>query len=199
MNARIRHLLDRISALEQELSTALRWQYCLVGSRVEFTDAVRDAHRNVKTHLARWLLQSRPQSLLSIPFIYGMAVPLLVLDLSISLYQAICFPLYGIGKVRRREYFVIDRHRLAYLNALEKAHCAYCSYATGLLGYAREITARTEQYWCPIRHSRPMAGAHAHYARFLEYGDATDFHARAEQLRDQLAETKVVENPPSAG
>jgi hypothetical protein len=149
--------------------------------------------RKMKMSLRRWLAQSRPQSLLSIPFIYAMIIPLLLLDLSVTLYQAICFPLYGIAKARRRDYIAIDRHRLPYLNAIEKFHCLYCSYGSGLLAYAREITARTEQYWCPIKHARPLADAHARTARFLEYGDPTAFHARSEQLRRELAPGEAAE------
>jgi len=196
MNAHVRSLLDRISALEQELSTELHHQgqrldFRTLGSRVEFTPEVREAHRQQRMGVGRWLLQVRPRNLLALPFIYGMIVPLLLLDLSISLYQAISFPLYGIGKVRRNDYIAIDRHHLAYLNSIEKAHCVFCSYGNGLLAYAREITARTEQYFCPIKHSRAVSGTHARYARFLDYGDPTDFHARAERLRRELAAERV--------
>jgi hypothetical protein len=117
-----------------------------------------------------------------------MALPLLLLDLSFALYQATSFPLYGIAKVRRRDYFVLDRARLPYLNPIEKVHCFYCSYANGLIAYVREITARTEQYWCPIRHEREPAGVHDRYGGFIEYGDAGSFEARSQELRRRLAE-----------
>jgi hypothetical protein len=192
MKERALELVDRIGALERELALELhaqgeRLHYRLAGERVEFNQAVAEAQRKLRMGLGRWLLQSRPQSLLSVPFIYGMIVPLAILDLSISCYQFICFPLYGIPRVKRGEFFVLDRHRLPYLNVIEKLHCAYCSYANGLLAYARELTARTEQYWCPIKHSRPVPGAHARYAGFLDYGDPVEFHARVEAQRQALA------------
>ena len=74
------------------------------------------------------------------------------------------------------------------MNAIEKVHCAYCSYANGLLAYAREISARTEQYWCSIKHSRPLPGAHARCPPFLDYGDPAQFHERVEGLRRELTE-----------
>ena len=89
-----------------------------------------------------------------------------------TLYQAICFPVYGLAKVRRADHLVFDRHHLPYLNALEKLTCAYCSYANGLISYVREIAARTEAYWCPIKHARRMVMTHAHYADFADFGDA---------------------------
>ena len=38
-----------------------------------------------------------------------MIVPLLMLDLLVSAYQAICFPLYEMPRVRRSSFIVIDR------------------------------------------------------------------------------------------
>ena len=96
-----------------------------------------------KTNVWTWLRQIRPRMLLAIPFIYGMTVVLLLLDLTISLYQAVCFPLYGIAKVHRSEYMSIDRSLLPYLNIIEKVNCVYCSYANGIFAYSREIGART--------------------------------------------------------
>jgi hypothetical protein len=32
----------------------------------------------------------------------------------------------------------IDRHRLGYLNVIEKANCVYCSYANGVVAYVRD-------------------------------------------------------------
>jgi hypothetical protein len=56
-----------------------------------------------------------------------------------------------------------------------------------LLAYASEIVARTEQYFCPIKHARKVLGTHARYMRFLEYGEAEDYHDRLEQFRQALA------------
>jgi hypothetical protein len=74
---------------------------------------------------------------------------------------------------------IFDRYHLAYLNLLEKLNCAYCSYANGLLAYAGEIAARTEQYWCPIKHARRVIAAHDGYDKFAEFGDAQMFRKRS--------------------
>lgn len=60
-------------------------------------------------------------------------LPLVLLDLWVTVFQALSFRIYGIPTVRRRQDFVIDRHKLAYLNGIEKLHCFYCSDANGLL------------------------------------------------------------------
>jgi hypothetical protein len=103
----------------------------------------------------------------------------------VALYQAVCFPVYGIPQVRRRDYLVFDRGQLAYLNAIEKLNCAYCSYANGLLALVREVAARTEEYWCPIKHARRVLGVHARYGSFVDFGDAEAYRHELERLRTE--------------
>lgn len=191
MNERIRELLAQIGTLEDELRSTLheheaRASFRVKGKRVEFEQSVKEAHQRMKTGVWRWLFTGRPQNMLSAPVIYSMIVPLLMLDLCVSFYQAVCFPLYRVTKVRRADYFVYDRRQLGYLNVIERFHCTYCAYANGLLAYVTEIVARTEQYFCPIKHARKILGTHARYAHFLEYGDAVDYAARLEAFRRAL-------------
>ncbi|RQW78495.1 MAG: hypothetical protein EHM79_21465, partial [Geobacter sp.] len=97
---------------------------------------------------------------------------------------------YRVAKVRRADYIVLDRQHLEYLNFIEKFHCTYCAYASGLSGYVAEIVARTEQYFCPIKHARKILGTHSRYARFLDYGEAADYEAKLEEFRVALAGRK---------
>ena len=115
---------------------------------------------------------------LSVPIIYALIVPFLLLDISVTLYHAICFPIYGIPQVVRSDYLIFDRSRLAYLNAIEKVGCAFCSYANGLLAYIAEIAGRTEHRFCPIKHASSPASHHSHYGGFAPYGDARAYHGR---------------------
>lgn len=188
MNPRVRDLLAQITALEDDLRSALREQevhvlYRLNGRRVEFERAVSDSHRRLKRGLLRWIVTDRPQNLVTGPIIYGLAVPLLLMDLTVTLYQALCFPVYRIARVKRTDYFIYDRRHLQYLNFFERFHCTYCAYANGLLAYCVEVAARTEQYFCPIKHAHRILGAHSRYERFLEYGDPADYHARLNEFR----------------
>lgn len=191
MNDEIRKLVDQITQLQEELRDKLYEQetrvlYHIEGKKVRFEAAVRQAHLELKTGLSRWLSGSKLRNILSAPFIYSMIIPFVLLDVWLNVYQAICFPLYRIPKVRRADYIVIDRHRLAYLNSIEKVNCVYCGYGNGLIAYAREIAARTEQYWCPIKHARKVAASHERYVKFLDYGEATDYHAKANKVRQEL-------------
>jgi hypothetical protein len=194
MNDRIRNLLAQLESAEQELEHALQehqvhLNFSIKGKRIEFEKSVKQAHKQVKVGLIKWL-GNRPRNLVTAPIIYGMIFPILLLDICISIYQAICFPIYKIAQVRRSDYIVFDHHHLSYLNIVEKSHCMYCTYGNGLLAYATEILARTEQYFCPIKHARKLLGRHAHYAKFLTFGDATDYQAKLEQLRNDLAPKK---------
>ena len=191
MNDRITQLLAQMAALEEELRTAVHDQESrmfvqIKGKRVEFERSVKEAHRKLKKNFFRWLVTNRPQNLLPGPIIYGMVFPLMMLDFFVSVYQFTCFPIYGVTKVRRADYIVFDRQQLGYLNFIEKFHCTYCAYGSGLMGYMSEILARTEQYFCPIKHARKMLGTHARYKQFLDYGDATDYEARLEAFRVNL-------------
>jgi len=200
MNDRIRNIIAKITALEDDLRTALQEQqtsmfFQIKGKRIEFEQSMKQAHRQLKTGFFRWLVTNRPQNLITGPIIYGMIIPLVILDFFVSLYQAACFPIYKIAKVRRTDYIVLDRQHLEYLNFIEKFHCTYCAYGTGLIAYMCEIVARTEQYFCPIKHARKILGTHARYASFLDYGEATDYEAKLEEFRTALSK---VDDPGQA-
>jgi len=195
MNDRIQNLLNQMAAIEDELHTAIAEQqtsmfFQIKGKRVEFERSIEQAHKRLKIGFFRWLVTNRPQNLITGPIIYAMIVPLVMLDAFVSFYQMACFPIYGIAKVKRANYIVLDRQHLAYLNWIEKFHCTYCAYGSGLIAYMNEIIARTEQYFCPIKHARKILGTHAHYAKFLDYGDATDYQARLEEFRIALEKLK---------
>jgi hypothetical protein len=195
MNDKILQLMAKMAELEDDLRTALHEQeskmfFEIKGKRVEFESSVKAAHKKLKTNFFRWAVTNRPQNLITGPIIYAMIVPLMMLDLCVSLYQWICFPIYGVVKVKRADYIVFDRHQLHYLNFIEKFHCTYCEYGNGLMSYMAEILARTEEYFCPIKHAHKVLGTHARYKRFLNYGDATDYEAKLEAYRVGLGEER---------
>lgn len=196
MNDRIQNLLNQMAALEDELRTAIEAQqtsmfFQIKGKRVEFERSIEQAHKRLKTGFFRWLVTNRPQNLITGPIIYAMIIPLVMLDACVSFYQMACFPIYRIPKVKRANYIVLDRQHLDYLNWIEKFHCTYCAYSSGLITYMCEIVARTEQYFCPIKHARKILGTHAYYAKFLEYGDAADYQVRLEEFRIALEKNEV--------
>ena len=191
MTSRIDDLLDHIARLEREVEAELerrrtQWRYRIEAGRVRFEHEVHLAHQRLKQGIPRFLRESSIPNLLTAPLIYSMVVPIAALDAWISLYQAICFRVYGIARVSRSRYVVVDRQHLAYLNAIEKLNCMFCGYANGVFAYVREVAGRTEQYWCPIRHGRRVRAPHQHYRHFVDYGDAEGYQRRLIPLRHEL-------------
>jgi hypothetical protein len=196
MPHKVNDLLNQIKHLEDELAETLREKqrqarYHLDGKRIEFEQSIAQTHRRLKRSLLKTLFVDRPQNMLTTPIIYGMAIPLVLFDLFITFYQYTCFPIYGVARVKRRHYFIYDRDQLQYLNLIQKINCQYCAYGNGLMGYASEIIARTEQYFCPIKHAQKRLGAHPRYHTFSEFGDGEHFSAEQKRLRKALREDKL--------
>jgi hypothetical protein len=178
-----------LRSVEAEIETELakrreELRFHLENRRIVFEREVLRIHREFKTRATRYLIDANPMMVLSAPVIYSLVIPIALVDLWVMAYQAICFPIYKIPKVRRRDYLVFDRHHLAYLNVIEKINCAYCSYANGAIAFVREVAARTEVYWCPIKHARRVLGPHPHYQGFADFGDAEAFRGKLAGIKD---------------
>jgi hypothetical protein len=202
MNPKVSEILQRIRELEAELETELESRREALHVRFEhhkvrFEREVRLRHKRLRTGLFRYLAQAQFRNIISAPVIYSMIVPLVIVDVFVSLYQLLCFPLYRIERVRRSDYMTFDRRHLAYLNAIEKFNCTYCSYANGLAAYIKEIIARTEQYWCPIRHARRLLETHSHYGNFVDYGDAEAWRQELDRLRLALSRIESAQGKES--
>tara|TARA_R110002096_G_scaffold34422_2_gene98295 strand:- start:175 stop:795 length:621 start_codon:yes stop_codon:yes gene_type:complete len=191
MRTEINELFEKIRSLEGELETRLAerrrsYGYKLEQGRLFITREARERQAALKVGLRRYLVDSGVLTILTAPFIYAVAVPVFALDVVASLYQAVCFRVYDVKQVKRRDYVVFDRHRLPYLNLIQKVNCFYCSYANGVIAYVHEIASRTEQYWCPIKHAERISGTHRRYGEFLEYGDVGDYPEGLDKQRQRL-------------
>jgi hypothetical protein len=60
-----------------------------------------------------------------------------------------------------------------------------------MIAYISEIVARTEQYFCPIKHARKVLSTHARYSRFLDFGEAENYEAKLEEYRQALSEKNI--------
>lgn len=186
MKARLEELLARIAELQEQIETLYQQ------AREEFdqrrqrlADDFLRRQRDYRVGLLHYLAGVRPLVLLTAPIVYAGWIPFLLMELFLTIYQAACFPIYGIPKVKRGDYLVFDREDLPYLNAIERLNCFYCSYGNGVAAYAREIAARTEQYWCPIKHARRLIAAHDRYPAFFEHGDGEAYRQGLKTLRRQ--------------
>ena len=104
MNSRSDGILERIKSIEAELEQRLAAQrkifrYTIESNRVKFEAATREQHRKLRTGILRFLWDAGFFKLVAAIVIYLQIVPLLLVDLAVTIYQLVCFPIYGITKV----------------------------------------------------------------------------------------------------
>lgn len=193
MNETLRELRRKIEALEQELAQELaakqsEFRYSVEKKKVRFSQDVQELHRALITRWAAYAYESGVFKILTIPIIWFALLPAVFLDFFVLFYQLVCFPVYGIPRVKRSDYLILDRHKLQYLNWIEKANCLYCGYFNGLMAFLREVAGRTEQYWCPIRHARLPKTTHSRYEHFVDYGDAEGYRRELSEIRKDFTD-----------
>ncbi|MFA7610819.1 MAG: hypothetical protein WCY51_04940, partial [Sulfurimonas sp.] len=188
MDSRIEEIAAQIKTLEDELMVELRKKqseffYTLEDKKVRFKESVIKEGRLKIESSIKYLSSFPVLAVLTIPFIWSMMLPALVVDIFVTIFQAVCFPIYKIPKVKRSDYVVIDRFNLFYLDRVEKINCLYCEYFNGVIGYTREVAARTEQFWCPIKHSKPQIDMHSRYDKFFDFGDFDTYRKELKERR----------------
>ena len=198
MTQRMQDLAAEIVRLQTELDREIEARRRALGVRLrgaigEFEHGIVDEHRKLRMGMAAYFGGASPAVVLTAPVIYSLIVPMVIVDLWVSAYQAICFRAYRIPRVKRSDYIAFDRRRLNYLNVIQALNCDFCAYANGVVAYVREVSSRTEQYWCPIKHAVKISDPHRRYFEFLEYGDAQGYRARLDQFREALR----AEAPPT--
>ena len=200
MNDRLDTMLGQMRQLERDIveetqRKAADFCYQVRDRKVHFTEAATSRHRQLRNGFHRYLLHSRFLVVATTPVIWLCVVPIVLCDIIAFIYQGICFPIYGIPRVRRKDYIALDRHRLGYLNWAEKFNCEYCAYVNGVLAYFTEIAARTEQHWCPIKHADCSRCAHSRYRKFVDYGDAEGYRRHVEEIRRDFADIEAPGKP----
>ena len=188
-------LIEDLRRIEEKIDTELEkgrneFKYQIEKGEVIFEKELLARHKGLKKSLFRYLSEVKFGSYLVSPVIYGMIVPAVILDIFVTLYHTVCFPVYGIPKVRRSDYIIFDRHKLGYLNLLEKINCNYCAYLNGLIAYTQEIAALTEQHFCPITHAKKPRRTHSRYHLFFRYGDAERYKNELAELREKFEDLK---------
>lgn len=187
MNSKIDELFEAIRILEEKLINEIDKE------EEKLSCDFLAAQKKFKENLLPYLARTPFLHLLTAPIIYAGIFPALVLEFFLFVYQMINFRVYKIAPVLRKDYFAFDRAGLKFLNMIEKINCFYCSYFSGLLGYTNEIIGRTEQFWCPIRHSRKLRFHHGHYSKFIPYGDGERYRKELSKLRDDLTDVPLLD------
>ncbi len=181
MNSKINEILKEIESKKKELVKEYeklkdRYDFSFKKWKIIFTEKAKEFNKRYRDSILRYIFDSRIKDILSIPFIWSVLLPVLVLDLFVTVYHYVCFKfLYDIPLVSRKDYIVFDRKHLDYLNIFQKIYCIYCSYVNWFLAYAVEVAGRTEKYWCPIKHAQRNGNGHNWEKYFADYWDAEEF------------------------
>lgn len=178
---RIAKILESIDNLKNDLykeyeSLASKYDFFIQNKKVVFSQKIKEYQKSKKTNLFKYIFTANIRNLLSVPFIYSLIFPAIVLDLFLTMYIFTAFPLYWIPRPARKDFFIYDRRFLKYLNLLQKFNCLYCSYVNWLFAYAVEIWWRTEQYWCPIKHALNNELEHKYAKEYADFWDPDWFN-----------------------
>jgi len=195
MDKRVNEIIAQIKTLEDELLDELQHKekeffYKIDNEKIKFEEEVIKKGKMKIISSIKYLSSFPVLALFTIPFIWGMMLPTFIVDIFATIYQSICFPIYKIPKVKRKDYVIMDRYNLFYLDRVEKINCWYCEYFNGVIAYVREIAARTEQFWCPIKHSKVLKDRHSRYEMFFDFGD---FMKYREDLKRRRSDFKDIE------
>ena len=196
MKTNIAKIIGQIEKLNENLKAeynrlAKKYGFTVHQGKVVFLAKFKKRNRQFKVPVWQDVLSQSIRHLFSLTFIYMMIIPAVILDIFISVYHFVAFPLYGIPKVKRKDFIVYDRRFLDYLNVMQKVHCLYCSYVNGLFAYSMEIAARTERYWCPIKAASKPRVNHGWYNEFADYGNPEEWR---EKVNDQNAFEKLTKS-----
>jgi hypothetical protein len=200
-------LLHKMKLLEDDMLIELQakekqFGYEVGQRKIHFTAEASARHHKLVKKIGHYLAHARWMSIITTPAILSCIVPVVLLDAWTSAYQFICFPAYGIPKVHRADYVVMDRNKLRYLNPIERVNCVYCEYVNGVIAYVQEVAGRTEQHWCPIKHALRLRTMHSRYKHFIDYGDAEEYRQQVEQVRrdfKDLTGCRKLDGPRTAG
>ena len=180
MKSTISRILQEIENKRKELAEEYerikkKYNFEYIKWKITFSKEQKLENKKKKTSFWQTTKSTTFREYLSIPFIYSMMIPAVILDLFLFMYQQTAMRLYRIPLVKRSDYITLERKHLDYLNWVEKLNCIYCSYVNWLFAYAVEIAWRTEKYWCPIKHAKKMTSSHNWEKYFADYGDADWF------------------------
>ncbi|HEB72970.1 MAG TPA: hypothetical protein ENI77_10170 [Nitrospirae bacterium] len=114
MNDKISAIFEKIKDLETELEDEInrvseRLTYTIEKKKILFEKSVIDYHRKFRKNFYRFIREASIVHGLTAPFIYGLAAPLILIDLSVS--PGFRFVKRSYDK-KRRDHQRDDRHQL---------------------------------------------------------------------------------------
>ena len=104
MSPYVERFVERLRDAEDDLKREVdeqqrRWQSRVHRGRAWFDKELRESHRHLRQRIPAYIWEGNFLSLLTAPIIYSLLLPLVILDLWVTLYQWVCFPIYGMPRV----------------------------------------------------------------------------------------------------
>lgn len=114
MGSSIQEILKKIETLNNDLREEYdrmleKYGFSFQEKKIIFLEEFKKRNKKFKLPLWRPLTTTNLRQIIAIPFISGMIIPAIFLDICITIYQGIAFSLYRIPKVKRSEYIIYDR------------------------------------------------------------------------------------------
>lgn len=190
MNDKIKEIVKEIEAMKLKLAEEIALHEKHIGYEIKngyitFENEVLAKQKENTKNILAWFRDIPLLHLLSAPIIYGMIIPVMLLDVILFVYHQVIFRIYKFEFIKRSDYIIFDHQYLGYLNPIEKLNCLYCSYFNGLMHYASVIAGRTELFFCPIKHAKKIAYEHKYYNKYLFYGDGENYQKKLKKLREE--------------
>ncbi len=116
MSKRATQIADEIRTLEQELRQEIQRiridSFEITEKAIHFKDEVVIRHRTQALSVLTYLRRAKMKHIVCLPIIWSCLLPAIVMDALVSLYQMLCFLLFGVLKVKRSDHVVFDRRNL---------------------------------------------------------------------------------------
>ena len=137
MKSTISRILQEIENKRKELAEEYerikkKYNFEYIKWKITFSKEQKLENKKKKRSFWQTTKSTTFREYLSIPFIYSMMIPAVILDLFLFMYQQTAMRLYRIPLVKRSDYITLERKHLDYLNWVEKLNCIYCSYGNSL-------------------------------------------------------------------
>ena len=109
---KIQDIIEDIKKLEKELLLEIQKKeeeffYKIKGKKVYFEPETKEIHKKLATKIYNYVLNASVLNILTAPLIWFCILPAIFMDGVVSVYQFICFKVYGIPRVKRNDFIVL--------------------------------------------------------------------------------------------
>jgi len=114
MGTRIDEILAKIDSLnralrQEQIKLFDKYGFYIKNKKVIFLEKFKSRNKLFRIPAWKYAIPKDIRHVLSIPFIYVMIVPAVILDIFLTIYNLTAMPLYRIPRVKRRDHIIFKR------------------------------------------------------------------------------------------